>query len=128
MLFLSIVFTKTYSVISSFSKKAPLFFLYLERLRQSIEEFLKYKLKNKERLEQNIKILKKKLKNKKAQSEIITSISTTFYCLSKCFNEHSKHGNNIDELENEFLIYQTGLLLRYVNKVKLNKKTTTTNN
>lgn len=87
-----------------------------ERLRQSIEEFLRYKLENKESFEKNIKILGEKLKNNETQNEIKNIIFKTFDYLSKCFNKHSKHGNNIDELENEFLIYQTGLLLRYINK------------
>ena len=34
----------------------------------------------------------------------------------RILNKHSKHGDNVNEVENEFLIYQTGLLLRYINK------------
>ena len=42
----------------------------------------------------------------------------TFNYLDKYFNENSKHGDgNINEPENEFLIYQVGLFMRYIDKV-----------
>jgi len=41
-----------------------------------------------------------------------------FKLLDRYFNENSKHQDGaINEAENEYLIYQTGLLLRYVDKV-----------
>ena len=87
-----------------------------ERLRRSLEEFLRYKLENKQGLEKNIKALQKKLKNN-SNLELRKIIFPVFKYLDEYFNEHSKHNDgNITEPENEFLIYQTGLLMRYINK------------
>ncbi len=89
-----------------------------ERLRQSVEEFLRHKLKNTKDLPKNIKALQQTLKNN-SQPEIRNIIFQVFNGLDKYFNEHSKHGDNVNEAENEFLVYQTGLLLRYINKVNI---------
>ena len=90
-----------------------------ESLRRSLEEFLRCKLENKIGLKENINTLQKKLKeSNNSQSEIRNIIFQIFNYLDKYFNEHSKHGDgNINEVENEFLIYQTGLLMRYIDKV-----------
>jgi len=41
-----------------------------------------------------------------------------FSYLDQYFNENSKHQDgDIDEIENEFLVYQTGLLMRCLNRV-----------
>lgn len=88
-----------------------------ESLRRSLEEFLRYKLKNKAGLTENLRSFQKKLKAV-STPEIRNIIFTVFNHLDEYFNEHSKHGDrNIEELENEFLIYQTGLLLRYINEI-----------
>lgn len=93
-----------------------------ESLRRSLEEFLRYIMESESGLTENIKNLQKKLK-KDSTSETRNIIFTVFNHLDEYFNEHSKHGDrNINESENEFLIYQTGLLMRYINKVgKFNK-------
>ena len=89
-----------------------------ESLRRSLEEFLRYKLNNQKGLDKNIKTLQKELKQENTPPEIRNIILKTFDCLDKYFNEHSKHGDgHIKEPENEFLIYQTGLLSRYINKI-----------
>ena len=89
-----------------------------DHLRRSIEEFLRYKLGNQKGFEQNITTLQKKLKITNDQSEVRNIIFKTFDYIDKCFNKNSKHGNqNIGEAENEFLIYQTGLLMRYINEI-----------
>ena len=86
-------------------------------MRRSIEEFLRYRLENKTGLKENINVLQKELKNN-SNPEVRNIIFQTFNYLDKYFNEHSKHGDgNINASENEFLIYQSGLLLRYINKV-----------
>ena len=98
-----------------YQKKEPI--KSAESLRRSLEEFLRYKLKNTAGLKNNISTLQKNLKNNSA-SETRNIIVQVFNYLDKYFNEHSKHGDgNINEPENEFLIYQTGLLMRYINKV-----------
>ena len=85
-----------------------------ESLRRCLEEFLRYKLENKKGLEQNIKTLQKNIKAK-SDPKIRNIIFQTFKHLDQYFNENSKHKDgDIDEPENEFLIYQTGLLMRYI--------------
>ena len=87
-----------------------------ESLRRCLEDFLRYKLENKTGLAGNIKFLQNQLKENKDKSEIRKIIVQTFNYLDKYFNENSKHKDgDIDEPENEFLIYQTGLLMRYIN-------------
>ena len=87
-----------------------------ESLRRSLEEFLRYKLQNQKGLKENINILQKDIRNG-SNLEVRNIIFQTCDYLDKYFNEHSKHRDGkIDEAENEFLIYQTGLLMRYINK------------
>ena len=94
-----------------------------ESLRRSLEEFLRYKLENQKGLKQNIQVFQGKLKEQESQPEIRNIIFQTFDYLDNFFNEHSKHGDgNINEPENEFLIYQTGLLMRYINTLDKLKK------
>ena len=89
-----------------------------DRLRRSLEEFLRYKLGNQKGLEQNIAVLQKTMKTANDQSQIRNVIFTTFNYIDKYFNENSKHGDKgMNESENEFLIYQVGLLMRYIDKV-----------
>lgn len=88
-----------------------------ESLRRSLEEFLRFKLKNQKGLDKNRKELQKRLKADGRDSSIRKIIFQTFSYLDTYFNENSKHKNgNIKEEENEFLIYQTGLLMRYIEK------------
>ena len=88
-----------------------------ESLRRSLEEFLRYKLGNQQGLEKNILELSKKLKTDGRDANIRNTIFSTFSLLNQYFNENSKHRDGeIGEAENEFLIYETGLLMRYVDK------------
>ncbi|MBC6415943.1 MAG: hypothetical protein GDA46_06090 [Bdellovibrionales bacterium] len=85
-----------------------------ESLRRSLEEFLRHKLKNQKELQENIETLQKKIKNN-SNVEVRNIIIQIFKYLDKYFNEQSKHNDdNIKDSENEFLIYQTGLLMRYI--------------
>jgi len=93
-----------------------------ESLRRSLEEFLRHKLENTKGLKANIETLQKQLKNN-SHSEIRNIIFQNFKYLDKYFDEHSKHNDgNIKEPENEFLIYQTGLLMRYINEIQTQNK------
>ncbi len=113
-----------------------------ESLRRALEEFFRHKRQNTKGLAKNIKKLpeenqkgdeselpgniqdqEKTLKKGGASLEIRNIMRQTFHYLDQYFNEHSKHKDgNITEAENEFLIYQTGLLLRYINKFQGDKK------
>lgn len=88
-----------------------------ESLRRSLEEFLRHKLNNQQGLDKNIQELGKKLKEDQRDTIVRNIIFQTFSLIDQYFNENSKHKDgDIDEAENEFLIYQTGLLMRYINK------------
>lgn len=88
-----------------------------ESTRRSLEEFLRFKLNNSKGLEANISELQNKLKTTGRDPLIRNIIFQTFNYLDKYFNENSKHNDGeINEIENEYLIYQTGLLLRYINR------------
>ncbi len=89
-----------------------------ESLRRSLEEFLRYKLGNEKGLDANISELAKQLKADGRDSIIRNIIVQIFSYLDKYFNENSKHKDGeIDKVENEFLIYQTGVLLRYIDNI-----------
>lgn len=88
-----------------------------ESLRRSLEEFLRFKMKNQKGLKANIDDLSKKLKNDRKDSQVKNIITQTFGILDQYFNENSKHNDgDIDDSENEFLIYQSGVLMGYINK------------
>ncbi len=89
-----------------------------ESLRRSIEEFLKEKLNNSKGLQANIKQVQSDLKSNGSDSSVRNIIFSTLNYLDTYFNDNSKHNDgDIDEAECEFLIYQTGLLMRYIDKV-----------
>lgn len=88
-----------------------------ESLRRSLEEFLRYKLSNQQGLDKNIQEMGKKLKEDGRDAIIRNIVVQNFSLLDQYFNENSKHRDgDINEAENEFLIYQTGLLMRYIDK------------
>ncbi|MEY2664231.1 MAG: hypothetical protein RIT04_39 [Candidatus Parcubacteria bacterium] len=88
-----------------------------ESLRRSLEEFLRFKLKNSKGLNANITELQLKLKSDKKDAQVRNIVHLIFSYLDQYFNDNSKHNDgDIDDLENEFLIYQIGLLLKYLNK------------
>ncbi len=88
-----------------------------ESLRRCLEEFLRFKLGNAKGLKQNIEELQTKLKSQKTDPQVRNIIFSTFGYLDQYFNENSKHKDgSISEAENEFLLYQIGLLTRYIDK------------
>lgn len=90
-----------------------------ESLRRTLEEFLRLKLGNEKGLKQNISELGKRLKLIKVNDDIKNIVTTILSSLDNpFFNNNSKHKDgNIDESENEFLIYQIALLMRYIEKI-----------
>lgn len=89
-----------------------------ESIRRSLEEFLRFKLQNQKGLKENVDELQKRLKSEKCDPILRNIIFHIFSYLDTYFNENSKHKDgNIDEPENEFLVYQSGLLMRYIHKV-----------
>lgn len=91
-----------------------------ESLRRSLEEFLRFKLKNSRGLNANITELQKTLKEDKRDPQVRNIILQAFSLLDDYFNENSKHNDGeISDPENEYLIYQIGLAMRYVNRVTI---------
>lgn len=89
-----------------------------ESLRRSLEEYLREKLKNKKGLNSNIVELQKRIKLNGCDAQIRNIINSTFNSLDQYFNDNSKHNDgDINDSENEFLIYQIGLLMRYINNI-----------
>ncbi len=89
-----------------------------ESLRRSLEEFLRFKLQNSKGFDTNITELQKKLKADKRDPQVRNVIFQVFSYLDQYFNENSKHKDgDINSAENEYLIYQIGLLMRYLNTV-----------
>jgi len=87
-----------------------------ESLRRALEEFLRYKLENTKGLGANITEIQKKLKSDGRDVQVRNIIGSILNYLDKYFNENSKHNDgDINDAENEFLIYQAGSLLKYVN-------------
>lgn len=90
-----------------------------ESLRRCVEEYLRFFFKNNKGLNANITELLKFLKSKDEKSLITQTVNFIFPRLDQYFNNESKHcDGDIDENENEYLIYQVGVLLRYLSKLK----------
>lgn len=88
-----------------------------EGLRRSLEEFMPFKFENEQGLAGNIQELAKKLKEDSRDPRIRNIVVQNFNLLDHYFYENSKHSDgDIDEAENEFLMYQTGPLMRYIEK------------
>lgn len=88
-----------------------------ESLRRSLEEFLRTKLSNSKGLDANIKEVQTKLKSDGRDAQVRNVIGSTFNYFDQYFNENSKHNDgDIDDSENEFLIYQSGVLMKYISK------------
>lgn len=90
-----------------------------ENLRRSLEEFLRLKLNNKTGLQGNIPKLRKLFESEKEINSEIKTLTThnLSFLDHHFFNNNSKHNNGkIDEIENEYLIYQVALLMLYIEK------------
>ncbi|GEM_PF-714424 len=88
-----------------------------ESLRRCLEEFLRHKLSNTLGLERNIIELRSKLKVDNHDAQVRNSILGTVKLLDQYWNENSKHNDgDIDVKENEYLIYEVGAILLYLNK------------
>ena len=114
--FLNEASTKHFIDALKFFEKSPI--KSVESIRRCIEEFLRYKIKNKQGLVANIKNLQEKLKVDQKSSQIRNIIFQIFSYLDMYFNDNSKHNDGeVGKAENEFIIYQGALLMRYVNEV-----------
>lgn len=86
-----------------------------EQIRRTLEEFLRFKLKNKKSLENNIIELAKELKNHRAEQNIINMIIDVFKKMGTYFNDNSKHGAGaLTKYEAWYLVYQSAIFIRYI--------------
>ncbi len=94
----------------------------VDHLRRALEEQLRYELKNKKGLKTNIPILGGKLKSISVNNDIKNTVIQLIKSLDNVFNENSKHNDGIIfEPENEYLIYQVALLMRYIHKIMIDE-------
>ncbi|MFA7361774.1 MAG: hypothetical protein WC139_12135 [Candidatus Kapaibacterium sp.] len=94
----------------------------VDKMRRTLEEFLRFKLSNKKGFKENIKELNTIHKADKKDKQIRNIIINVFNYLDEYFNENTKHKDgDIDDNECEYIIYQTGVLLRYINNIKFIK-------
>jgi len=89
----------------------------IDRLRLSLELFLKDFLKNKKRLEKQKGYLGQFFKDKNIPKEIINMYITLLSFYTKYQNEYAKHDNKVSPKEAEFLIYLTGSFMRFLLKI-----------
>ncbi len=94
---------------------------FAESLRRSLEEFLRFKLKNGKGLQNNIDELGKLLKANKVDRDIKKTIIQTFKYIDSYFNENSKHNDgDIAMEEAQFLVYHVANLMHYIsNKINI---------
>lgn len=88
--------------------------LALDNLRFSFEQLLKEKLKNNKSLENQKVELGKHLKLDNHSPEIRNLFYKVLEFYSSYQNENVKHNDNIRGNEVEFILYQTGILIRYI--------------
>lgn len=90
----------------------------IDSLRRCLEEFFRLLLNNNAGLKTNINNIGNTLKNKDVNNDIRNCITMTIsYLDNPIFNNNSKHQDgDIGESENEFMIYQVALLMRYLHK------------
>lgn len=84
-----------------------------DNIRFALEAFLKEYLKTNASLEQSMKSpLGKKMKELGVSEEIRNMYTHLINCFSKYHNEHSKHNDDVNEKEVEFMLYLTGAFIR----------------
>ncbi|MGA7076417.1 MAG: hypothetical protein WBZ42_07725 [Halobacteriota archaeon] len=96
----------------------------INEMRLSLEIFLKHLVKNSKSLEKQTSDLGKHLKEKNVPTDIRNTYSTILVLYSKYQNEYAKHDDHrkpreISEEEAEFIIYETGLLMRFLIQLDL---------
>jgi hypothetical protein len=90
----------------------------VDHLRRSLEEQFREELENSKGLQKNIIELSRKLKLMEVNDDVRKMVAFTLKSLDQLFNENSKHNDgSLNEPENEYLIYQVALLMRYVHKI-----------
>lgn len=106
--------------LKSYSEKNPSAYIKAaESMRRALEEYLRHIFDNTKGLQGNIAEIGAKLKNLNKQKQLKDIINNYFHYLDNFFNENSKHNDgDINEAECELIILQTGLLMKYLDKIR----------
>lgn len=92
-----------------------------EKTRRTLEEYLREYLSNNKGLKANIKTLGVYLKENSHTTEPLrVALTTLLSNLDTQYNNASKHASKTDGyIEAEYLIYQTGIVIRTIEQIKL---------
>lgn len=91
-----------------------------EKTRRALEEYLRMRLKSKKGLESLIKDLSARIKGTTVPDHLRQAVSDNLRTLDRLYNESSKHNSKTyGDTECEYLIYQSALLMRLLDKVSL---------
>lgn len=85
-----------------------------DNLRKSLEDFLKEFLKNDKGLEANKKEIGKYFGSRDIDSMVISFFDEIIKVYKRFNDESAKHADKVDERLLEFLLYQTGILIRMI--------------
>ena len=88
--------------------------IVLDNLRFSFEQLLREKLNNRKSLENQKEELGKFIKSEIQSNEISNLFWKVYDFYLKYQNENVKHSDNINKNEVEFMLYQTGILIRFI--------------
>lgn len=88
--------------------------IVLDNLRFSFEQLLREILNNKKSLENQKEELGKFIKSQIQSNEISNLFWKVYDFYLKYQNENVKHSDNINKNEVEFMLYQTGILIRFI--------------
>ena len=83
-----------------------------DNLRKAFEEFLQELLGNTQNLDNNKKAIKQYLGSKNVAPEFIGIFHQLIATYEIINNKYAKHNDNVDQKLLEFLLYQTGVLIR----------------
>lgn len=89
-----------------------------DNLRKSLEGFLQDYLTNKKNFDNNINEIGLSLKDAGVNEEIRNMVTTLSRYYNNLNNKTAKHHDKVEKTDVEFLLYQTGVFMRYLCIVK----------
>jgi len=93
-----------------------------DNLRKSLEAFLQEFLGNKKNLDKNISVVGTYLKENGINEEVRKMFTTLISHYKSLNDKTAKHHDDTDKNSVEFLLYQTGVFMRYLLKINESKK------